>query len=197
MRAVWQEVAIAGLDPGTFSPVFWPAISEITDSDRLREPWWYAVKFDAGRSKLLERLLGLVGLDYRMFVYEYRRPRQRPTTRSWLPGYFFVEFDPGDRWQQLLSMPGVITVLGRIPNDGEGSIEDLVARCPVKVEPTGEGLESIPRGSQVRILSGTFAGNELRAVTWSERKKLRVNMMAFNRVMEVELRTQDVEVVSA
>jgi len=193
---VWQETTTAELDLGYFSPEFWPAICEDTGSDRLREPWWYAVKFDAGRSRLLERLLKLVGLEYRMFVYEYHRPRQRSTTRSWLPGYFFVEFDVDDRWRQLHEMPGVIAVLGRIPTTGEGSIDDLVARCPVKVEPTGDGLESVPRGSQVRILRGTFADGELRAVTWSERKRLKVRVMAFNRAMEVELRTRDVEVVS-
>ena len=174
-------------------------VHDDTDESRRRRPLWFAVKFDSSRSRLVERLLKVISLDYKLFTVEHRRPRQRSTVRSWLPGYLFVEFDPLlDAWQQLHDVPGVTAVLGRptpLPAAGDGSVADLVARCPVRLEPTGDGLESIARGSAVRVLTGTFAGDELRTVTWSERKRVRVLVMAFNRPVEIELRTRDVEVV--
>lgn len=200
MRAWRQEGAPDGIDLGYFSPEFYSAIDDEADSDRVRELWWYVVKFDVSRSRVLERLLRIVGLKYQIFVYEHHRPRRRPTIRSWIPGYFFVEFDINrDRWRQMLDIPGVMEVLGAptaLPAHGEGSVENLVSRCPVRVNPEGDELESIPRGTTVRILRGTFAGEELRTVTWSERKRVRVLLVFFNRVIEPELRTRDVEVVA-
>jgi hypothetical protein len=82
MRAWWQEGAIA-------EPEFRPAIRNDVDPDRVREPWWYAVRFNHSRSRVLEPLLKVIDLNYRLFTYEHQRPRRRPTIRSWLPGYFF------------------------------------------------------------------------------------------------------------
>jgi hypothetical protein len=54
----WQEEAIAG--PELF---FRSAIADDVDLDRVREPWWYAVRFNHTRVRVLEGILAIVGLD--------------------------------------------------------------------------------------------------------------------------------------
>jgi transcription antitermination factor NusG len=73
----------------------------------------------------------IIDLNYRLFTYEHQRPRRRPTIRSWLPGYFFIEFDMHDEWYQLNRVPGVIEILQR-PLEAE-LIDDLVERLPKRV----------------------------------------------------------------
>lgn len=192
MRAWWQEEADAGSDVG-FSPVFRFAICENVDPGRLREPWWHAVRFDSTRYRVIERLLGILGFEYRLFTYLHHRARRAPAVRSWLPGYFFVEFDARDEWRQLRDIPGVIQVFDDAPISSV-IIEDLVVRL---IDPAGDPAgecESLPRGSSVKILVGTFSGRQA-VVTWSERKRVRILMMMFERPMEIEFRTRDVEAV--
>jgi transcription antitermination factor NusG len=181
-----------------FSPTFWPAIDLCaTDIPGVRKPSWYAVKFDATRTRLIELLMDMIGLDYRIFIYHHQRARRRPTIRSWLPGYFFASFDANrDGWYQIPKIPGVIEILGAPTPMPDGALEDLAERCPTHVRPAGDELESIPRGAIVRVLRGSFAGDDIKTVTWSQRKRVKVLVMAFNRPMEVELRTKDVEVVN-
>src|SRR4051794_29777001 len=77
-------------------PEFRPAIRNDVDSDRVREPWWYAVRFNHSRSRVLEPLLKIIDLNYGLFTYEHQRPRRRPTIRSWLPGYLILrQHTPG------------------------------------------------------------------------------------------------------
>jgi transcription antitermination factor NusG len=150
--------------------------------------------FIHSRARVLEPLLGVINLNYRLFTYEYQRPPSPPTIRSWLPGYFFIEFDMlHDAWGQLNRIPGVIEIPKR-PLEAE-LIEDLVQRLPRRVSLASNECESIPRGSQVRVKSGTFAGHTA-SVTWSERKRVKILMMAFNRPTEVGMRTGDVEIVA-
>jgi transcription antitermination factor NusG len=190
MRAWWQEEAAAGSAP---VPEFRSAISEDVDIHRVREPWWHAVRFNHSRARVLEPLLGVINLNYHLFTYEFQRPRRPPTIRSWLPGYFFIEFDMlHDAWGQLNRIPGVIEIL-KGPLEAE-LIEDLVNRLPKRVMPSDNECESIPRGSQVRIKSGPFAGH-MASVTWSERKRVKILMMMFGTPKEIPLRTRDVEIV--
>jgi transcription antitermination factor NusG len=186
MRAWWQEGAIAGLRNHTFRA----AIRNDNDLDRVREPWWYAVRFYPHRAQ--ERLLRILGFDYRLFTYTQRRPRKRPVIRNWLPGYFFVEFDAYDDWAQLSYIPGVIEVL-RTPITYD-EIESLTQRLPTIIEPAGEN-ESIARGTVVRVKNGTFQGYTA-PVIWSERKRAKIMTMMFGRPLPAEFRTRDVEIVS-
>jgi transcription antitermination factor NusG len=147
MRAWWQEEATAGSAP---IPEFRSAISEDVDINRVREPWWHAVRFNHSRARVLEPLLGVINLNYRLFTYEFQRPRRPPTIRSWLPGYFFIEFDMlHDAWVQIKRIPGVIEILKR-PLEAE-LIDDLVDRLPKRVNALVSECESVPRGSTVRI----------------------------------------------
>jgi transcription antitermination factor NusG len=90
-------------------------------------------------------------------------------------------------------VPGVIEILKR-PLEAE-LIDDLVERLPKRVSAIVTECESVPRGSTVRIKTGTFEGHTA-SVTWSERRRVKVLMMAFNRPTEVEMRTRDVEIVA-
>jgi transcription antitermination factor NusG len=180
MRAWW---AAAGSAP---IPEFRSAISEDVDINRVREPWWHAVRFNHSRARVLEPLLGIINLNYRLFTYEFQRPRRPPTIRSWLPGYFFIEFDMlHDAWGQLNRIPGVIEILKR-PLEAE-LIDDLVDRLPKRVNALVSECESVPRGSPVRIKSGTFEGHTA-SVTWSERKRVKIVMMAFSLIGRLKLK---------
>lgn len=190
MRTWRQEAPTAGAE-GFFSP-FHPAIHVSADPGRVREPWWHAVRFDYTRLPVLERLLDITRLDYRLFTYRLARPRRAPVVRSWLPGYFFVEFDDRDAWRQLNLIPGVIEVLGT--RLASGVVDDLVARLPQRPRPEGSD-ESIPRGTTVRVLAGMFQGHSA-PVVWSERRRVKILMMMFERPTEIELRTKDVEIVA-
>lgn len=160
-----------------------------------RLPRWYAVRFGKINENLMLRLLNMVDLPYRIFTYQHQVARRRETTRSWLPGYMFVEFDIHDNWGQLLRIPGVIEILGDPTPLDEGVVEDLVDRLPKKLPKNASGTV-IAIGSTVRILDGTFRGYEAKVIVSNE-TYVTVLWMMFGHLREQVLKLSDVEVVGA
>jgi transcription antitermination factor NusG len=162
----------------------------------VRHPAWYVLRFETGKERLLRRLLGLTHIPYHHLLYRHQISRQQATERAWFPGHMFLEFDiERDAWQQVLRMPAVIELLGGIQPKAlpDGTMEDLVGRLPYKV-PKGPAFACVAPGQRVRIIKGPFLDHE-GAVTWSDRRRLKVTAIMFNMVTEVELELTDVVVI--
>lgn len=185
------------LDDGAVAGWFSPAISPPTDEVgcvSYRRPRWYAVRFGQINEALIVRLLNLVGLPYKIFTYQHQVGRRRATTRSWLPGYMFVEFDVLlDEWRQILRIPGIIEVLGDPTPLDYGKIEELIERLPSRLPKNDPGAD-ILIGSTVRILNGVFR-DHVAKVCESGPNSVKLVWMMFERVITATLRPKDVVVV--
>ena len=194
MRAERVEDVVAGPE----CQAFWSAIllqPPVHGCVSYREPRWYAVRFGQINERLMLRLLDLIGLPYHIFTYLHQVGRQRETTRSWLPGYMFVEFDAvRDDWGQLNRVPGIVEVLGGPTPLDTGVVEDLVERLPRRLPKNGPDTE-VPVGTEVRITDGMFRGHVGKVIK-SDRRQVTVLWMMFGHLREQTLRTADVEVVA-
>ena len=190
----------------------WPIIPEVSElwapsfvpaaGCGTREPEWFVIRYVAGRERSVFRLVDFLKLRYRAFGYRFKIPRTRHrksyyTTRQWMPGYFFIEFDVAhDFWQQLLYVPHVLEILGNpspLPKVGSGSVVDLEARLP----PTPEGpttRTSIRPGTLVRIEVGPFA-HFVGPVLRSDKRAVVLLPMVFGRPTELTVPIKDATVI--
>lgn len=194
MRTVGQERLIAE----DWKSLFLPAIrTQAVSAEFVRYTEWYVVQFSTSKEKVLRRVLDHVGMNYRYFTYEFKRPRKKPTIRAWLPGYMMVEFDiEVDRWQQLLDMPGVIEILGRpspLPNAGKWSIDELSAKLAYKL-PKNTGVTSVGAGEQIKITEG-FGAGFTGTVLKSDRKYATVMMVMFGALQEVDVSLRHIKIL--
>ncbi len=184
-----------------WSPGFIPAIRGAE-----RSTAWYVVKYVSGHEAAMLRVFKSLKLDYRLFTYQFRLNRTRHrkgrfTTRCWLPGYFFVDFDvERDLWQQIFHVPYILEVLGEptplplISSKKHGSsMLDLMARLPENPEkPHAE--TSIKAGTVVRIDAGIyskFSGPVIK----SDRKYVMLMPMIFGRPTPVQISVRDITVI--
>jgi transcription antitermination factor NusG len=199
MRAERVEGTAAGIEiPQGVLWDFAPAIlsgPEDLGCGSYREPRWYAVRFGQISEPLVLRLLDLILLPYHIFTYQHQTGRHRTTTRSWLPGYMFVEFDPSDNWRQLLLIPGVIEVLGSPTPLADGVIEDLLTRLPRRL-PKNTAHTVIPVGSAVRVKDGPFSGVEAKVIEIKDDDHVCAMWMMLGALREQVFRVADLEVVS-
>src|SRR3954447_23147772 len=88
-----------------------PSSGEHNDARRSSQHSGSKLNCQSERNYVRQSSIGVINLNYRLFTYEYQRPPSPPTIRSWLPGYFFIEFDMlHDAWGQLNRIPGVIEI---------------------------------------------------------------------------------------
>lgn len=176
---------------------FYPAVIEDSglDAGSVRHPEWHVLRCVSGKEKLLLWFLDRIGMPYRHLTYWQKVKHGRPVRRSWLPGYLLLEFDrERDRWQQVVRFPHAISFLGGPSPVPPAVFEDLVRKCPEKLE-RPNAFSCLAPGTLVRIKSGPFAGNVV-VVSWSDRKTVKAPMLAFgSRDVEITLRSSDVEVV--
>jgi transcription antitermination factor NusG len=195
MRTERVEGAVAGR---YFSPAIIFSEPDALGCGSYRVPRWYTVRFGQINERLMLRLLDLIGLPYHIFTYLHQVGRQRETTRSWLPGYFFVEFDRElDDWGQLNRVPGIIEILGAPTALDTGIVEDLVERLPRRL-PKNCSATVIPVGAEIRINDGgPFQGHLARVIPAKAPAPgyVTVLWMMFGHLREQTLRTADVEVV--
>lgn len=192
-----QELASIGSEVIDWLDDFLPAIPSNTVSPGVvRLPEWYALRYVSGREKLLFWLLGRIGLTHQWLSFSHRvKRRTKPIRKAWLPGIVFCNFDRRvDRWQQVLRMPHVISYYGAPTAIPIEVFDDLVKRCPERLDrPTA--FSSVAPGTTIRIIRGPKAGLKA-VVSWSDRKFVKVPMLMFGREgMEVTLKASDVEVV--
>src|SRR4051812_14008405 len=161
MRTERVEGAVAGR---YFSPAIIFSETEDLGCGSYRNPRWYTARFGQINERLMLRLLDLIGLPYHIFTYLHQVGRQRETTRSWLPGYFFVEFDRElDDWGQLNRVPGIIEILGSPTPLDTGIVEDLVERLPRRLPKPAPGV-TVPVGAEVKITKGVFLGHVAKVI---------------------------------
>lgn len=179
-------------------PIYDPPISDFSPavmSGASREPLWYVLKYVSGKERMLTWLLDHIRLPYQHLVYKQRVKRfKEPVERCWLPGYMFLHCDiRRDNWGQVLRMPYALEVLGEPSPLAAGLVDDLVLRLPMRPgKPTT--FSCIAPGTRVRFRKGAFA-DRIGPVTWSERRKLKVLLMIFNRPEEIMSDVSDVEIV--
>lgn len=160
----------------------------------MREPEWFVLRYIVGKETILLKLLNYIKVEFHHLVYKQPVARSKPIDRAWLPGYIFLEFDlHRDNWGQILRMPSALEILGGPSPLPLGLIDDLVARLPSKLAKPS-ALSCIAPGRRVRIRRGAYQDHE-GPVTWSDRRKLKVMLMIFNRPTDVELEFGDVELV--
>lgn len=208
MRTERVEGAVAGR---YFSPAIIFSEPDAPGCGSYRNPRWYTARFGQINERLMLRLLDLIGLPYHIFTYLHQVGRQRETTRSWLPGYFFVEFDRElDDWGQLNRVPGIIEILGSPTALDTGIVEDLVERLPRRL-PKNSAHTVVPIGTDIRIADrGAFHGHIAKVIpgkkgapvqlpdgSWEDPDPgyVTVLWMMFGNMREQRLRVADVEVV--
>lgn len=159
-----------------------------------REPLWYVLKYVSGKEKVLTWLLWHIGLPFQHLTYLQKVKRSAPVQRAWLPGYIFLSFDRiRDNWGQVLRMPYALEVLGDPSPLPPGLVDDLVLRLPQRpAKPTA--FSCIAPGTRVRFRKGAFAEHE-GPVTWSDRRKVKVMLMLFNRPEELLADVSDVVIL--
>lgn len=185
----------AGLE-ATADGDFYPAIrhSETEDLGSVRHPTWHVVRVDVAAMPVFHGVVGgVIGLEVLDLRYEFRRPREKPTERRWLPGYVFVKYDEArDRWQQIHRAPGVFAVLGPV---SDAVVDDLVARLPYR--PAKPNSFTIIRpGTRVEILRGPMSGwGATVSGSDSRKNEVVVELVMFGRILSSTLRAGDVCVV--
>lgn len=156
-----------------------------------RAPSWFASRFVYSQSRIFFRLLDLIGQNYRNFTYSQRQPREKPITRSWFPGYVFLEIDLAhDHWQQIYSMPGFLEILGHPSALPDGMIEALDTQLMRKLAGRDPGVQFNP-GDSVIICNGPFKDHP--AIISAHRKGVvDVVAMIFGRPCKASLNVADV-----
>ena len=196
MRTERVEGAVAGR---YFSPAIIFSEADDLGCGSYRTPRWYTARFGQINERLMLRLLDLIGLPYHIFTYLHQVGRQRETTRSWLPGYFFVEFDRElDDWGQLNRVPGIIEILGSPTPLDTGIVEDLVERLPRRLPKPAPGV-TVPVGADIRITQGPFQGHFAKVILppgkVQDPRYVWVMWTMFGQLTEQKLPVADVEVV--
>lgn len=165
-----------------------------TDPTLDRSPSWFAARFVFSQSKVFFNLLDHIGQNYRDFKYSQRQPREKPITRSWFPGYVFLEIDLAtDHWQQIYSMPGFLEILGQPSALPDGMIEALDNQLMKKLAGRDPGVKFNP-GDGVVITAGPFKDHT--GIVLAHRKGV-VDVMAmiFGRPCKASLSVGDVRTV--
>jgi transcription antitermination factor NusG len=174
-----------------FSPEFLPTIVDYQEYDR--DPQWYVVKVVSTHEKILLRILDYVDMNYHNLTYLHFAPKKKPTTRAWVPGYMFLEFDMGDRWQQVLRMPGVLEFLGKPTPLSPGVMESLLERMPPYL-PKAAATSCVAPGTLVRVIKGAYNMFEL-VVTAADRRNVEGVVFIFGRPTIARISRSDVEVI--
>jgi transcription antitermination factor NusG len=89
--------------------------------------------------------------------------------------------------------PGVLGILGDPTAIPDGIYYDLTARCPDVLLENDEHTV-MPVGSEVEVLDGVFKGQR-GVVSSSKGCVCQVEMVAFNRLTSVEIRTNNVMIL--
>ena len=181
-----------------WTPTFIPAICHDPSGNRgdgvWRNPEWFVVRFEFHGARLFTRILQMMKLDYHHLQYEHRRRHKKPTLRSWLPGYMFVQTDlVRDYWQQLYEAPHFLGMLGGPTPISDHEMGILVASCPFRIAKTAPEA-CIPNGAKVKVLRGSYE-NHIATVIDSDRKTATVNIWMFNQMIPVALSRRDIQVV--
>ena len=191
MRTVVQETRDAGdvIEIADWRSEFSPAIVRSTPDlpecvSLSREPLWYTARFDFSKRRVMFRVLDHIGIRFHTFEYVFKRPRAKPTLRSWFPGYIFLNFDvQRDRWHQLRRVPGIVQIIehqsGHIAAIDDEVMEDLLRRCPKNL-PLATAETTLKPGTVVRVKTGVFGGQE-GVVQSSDRRVAYTTVWMFNR----------------
>jgi transcriptional antiterminator NusG len=96
--------------------------------------------------------------EHRVFTYDQKENgrKGKVITRSWLPGYVFLEIDlERDFWQQIYQMPGFLEILGRPSPISQAEFDVLEALIPKTLPKKDPGL-SFNAGDSVMIIDGPW-----------------------------------------
>jgi transcription antitermination factor NusG len=164
-----------------------------------RSPDWFTVRYSWPTEKLLFRIFDIVGFNYHVFTYRQKQQRPKgsakrpdPVTRSWFPGYVFINVDiERDHWQQIYQMPGFLAILGRPTPLPPGEIE-RVDQALLKWLPAAEVGATFNPGDNVRILNGPFT-SFLGVVESTFKSHADVWAFIFGRSTKVSLSFNDIE----
>jgi transcriptional antiterminator NusG len=168
------------------------------NDEQIRCPEWFVLHYIVTHETILLRLMNIIGVRYRHFTFIQPSERRRgpSTTKRWFHGYLFVECDIVlDRWQQLLNMPGVVTILGDPSPITIEDIDRMEMVCCGEVKRGDPGFKVKP-GDNVRICDGPFTSfpgvvSEIKY----DKRLVTVVAMIFGRPCDVELHVSALELL--
>ena len=151
---------------------------------------WFALTVKPRHEKLASQHLRARGLEEFLPLYHARRKwsdRTQVVDLPLFPGYLFCRF-PTQAWLQVLSTPGVQTVVGfgRRPapvSDGEVSAIQSMLASGLPVIP----WEFVRAGDRVEIKGGPLTGMQGLAVREKGIDRLVVNVDLLQRAVAVEI----------
>lgn len=175
-------------------------------SSTSRFSWYVATLNNFGEIAARENLQrqGFQTFSPRCLVRRRVRGTFEDVVRPYFPGYIFVRLDlDHDDWGKVYGTRGVKNMIPPLPAKPvrvpERAMKVLFDKCNgdwVNSENIDAALSKvIPIGSTVRLLKGTFAGDEVK-VAWAEGDRVKVLMSLLGAEREVKLRADDVELVS-